>query len=148
MHLKEYVGAESLHQSNCFVAEMADEIDTKEIIRHDDACHLRRYADGRSQDSALACRIAYPSMRYITDGLHGQNHVDPWCLENCSPKAERNILAVAGDNSQVCEQLFAKIGRHKHVVRHMEKVTSRCFLTELADVKNEKCLATINRRDA
>ena len=127
MHLKEYVGAESLPQRYCLIAEMADEIDTLEIIRHDDACHLRRYADGRSQDSALARRI---------------------CLENCSPKAECNILAVAGDNSQVCEQLFAKIGRHKHVARHMVKLTSRCFLTELADVKNEESLATNSRRDA
>ena len=127
---------------------MADEIDTLEIVWHDDACHLRRYADGRSQDSALARRIAYPSMRCVTDGLHDQNHVDQWCLENCSPQLECNILAVAGDNSQVCEQLFAKIGGHKHIVRHMENLTSRCFLTELADVKNEECLATNNRRDA
>ena len=55
---------------------------------------------------------------------------------------------MAGDNSQVCEQLFAKTGRHKQVVRHIEQLTSRFFLMELANVKNEEWLATNNRRDA
>ena len=87
------------------------------------------------------CATLQTACRLRTTSTHG-------ALKIVLQKAECNILAVAGDNSQVCEQLFAKIGRHKHVVRHMEKLTSRCLLTELGDVKNEECLATNNRRDA
>ena len=123
-----------------------DKVPTLRIVRHDDACHLRKYADSRAKDSVAAGRIAHPQILYITDGLPDKNHVDPWCLANCSPKVESNAIAVAGDNSQICEQLFAKIGRHKHVIRHMGKFTSAFFLNELEDVHNLDWLAKHDRR--
>ena len=140
LHLKEYVVAESLSQRYFFLAELVARAPTLDQIRHDDACHLRKFADARATDSDLARRLAYPRIQYITDGLHDRNHVDPWCLANCSPKVPSNAAAVAGDNSQVCEQLFAKIGRHKHSVRHMGKLTSAFFLNEMAATRNDDWL--------
>ena len=101
---------------------------TLDNIRHDDARHLWKFADAHTTDSDLASRLASPRIQYITDGLHDRNHVDPWCLANCSPKVHSNAAAVAGDNSQVCEELFSKIGRHKHSVGHMGKLNSALFL--------------------
>ena len=147
MHLKEYVGAESLPQRYFFLAEVVDKVPSVTVVRHDDACHLRKYTAKRAGDGALALRLAFPSMRYITDGLHDRNHVDPWCLANCSPKTEVNKAIVEGDNSQVCEQLFSALGRHKYVVRRMGQFTSAFFLNEMADVRNEKWLSERGPQD-
>ena len=137
LHLKEYVGAESLPQRYFFLADVVEKYASVAVVRHDDACHLRRYADGRAGDSAAALRLAFPNIQYITDGLHSRNHIDPWCLANCSPKAECNRDLVAGENSQACEQLFSLIGKHKHSVRSMGRLTSHFFLIEMADVLNK-----------
>ena len=102
----------------------------------------RKYASNRAKDSDAAHRLAYPQVVYITDGLHDRNHVDPWCLANCSCKVESNATLIRGDNSQVCEQLFAKIGRHKHVVRHMGRLTNAFLLNEFPDVLNQDWLTT------
>jgi hypothetical protein len=141
IHLKEYVGAESLPQRYFFLAEVIEKVDTSTIVRHDDACHLRKYAAAREQDSDLAKSLVFPRRRYITDGLHDKGHVDRWCLANCSPKAACNEGFVENVNSMVCEQKFSKLGRHKHAVRWMGRLTSAVFLTEMAEVRNSHMLA-------
>ena len=148
VHLKEYVGAESLPQRYFFLAEVVEKAPAVDVVRHDDACHLRRYASKREGDSAFARRLSFPNIKYITDGLHDKNHVDPWCLANCSPKAEPNKALVQGVNSQICEQLFSSLGRHKYSVRRMGQFTSAFLLTELAEVRNDAWLAKQERARA
>ncbi|CAK0792238.1 unnamed protein product [Prorocentrum cordatum] len=141
VHLKEYVGAESLPQRYFFLAEVVEKAPAVDFVRHDDACDLRRCASKREGDGAFARRLAYPNIKYITDGLRDRNHVDPWRLANCSPKADCNKELVKNINSQICEQLFSSLGRHKYSVRRMGQFTSAFLLTELAEVKNEAWLA-------
>ena len=141
LHLKEYVGAESLPHRYFFLAELLKENKDIVIAVHDDACHLRRYADARTSDSIAARWLAFPAVQYITDRLHARGHADPWCLANCSPQAECNRDAVAGVNTQVCEQLFSDLGRHKLVSRIMDELTGAFLLHELAEVRNEEWLS-------
>ena len=148
LHLKEYVGSESLPQRYFFLAELVEKAPAIHVVRHDDACHLRRYTSKRKDDGPLAGRMAYPNLQYITDGLHDRNHVDPWCLANCSPKAECNKEYIEGHNSQACEQLFGRIGRHKFVVRAMNRLTGAFFLHEMAAVVNAEWLSKKQRERA
>ncbi|CAK0879149.1 unnamed protein product [Prorocentrum cordatum] len=141
VHLKEYVGAESLPQRYFFLAEVVEKAPAVDFVRHDDACDLRRCASKREGDGAFARRLAHPNIKYITDGLRDRNHVDPWRLANCSPKADCNKELVKNINSQICEQLFSSLGRHEYSARRMGQFTSAFLLTELAEVKNEAWLA-------
>ena len=127
LHLKEYVGAESLPQRYFFVAELIDKVQTLDLIIHDDACHLRKYADARQGDSQAAKRLAFPNVRYVTDRLHAKGHVDQWCLQNCSPTAECNAAVMEHVNSQSCEQLFSQVKLHKSSVRVMGRLTALFF---------------------
>jgi hypothetical protein len=90
VHLKEYVGAESLPQRYFFLSEILQKAPSVKLVIHDDACHLRKYADGRKGDSEAAKLLAFPSVQYVTDRLHARGHVDSWCLANCAPDAEVN----------------------------------------------------------
>jgi len=123
LHLKEYVGCESLPQRYFFLAELVHAAPSIDLVIHDDACHLRKHCASRAKDGAMAAALAYPMIQYVTDRLHARGHIDPWCLATCSPTAACNVELVAGVNTSVCEQLFSKLGRHKFVMRVMDRLT-------------------------
>ena len=136
LHLKEYVGAESLSQRYFFLAELVAQSPTMEVVIHDDACHLRKFVERRKNDSEAAARLAHPRIRYIVDRMHSKGHVDPWCLENCVAKAPGNEQYIADVNTSVCEQTFSRLGRHKFTIRWMDRLTSAMLLHEMAEVRN------------
>ena len=93
------------------------------VILHDDACHLRRFADNRASASKLAADLAFPAMTYILDRFHAPAHVDPWCVQNVHPGLDCNRACVDGRNTSRCEQCFSWLRRYKHMFRTMGRWT-------------------------
>ena len=96
--------------------EAAPEID---IVIHDDACHLRKYAASRACKSPLARRLAYPQVKCVIDRFHSKGHVDHWCKQHCMHTSPENEKALQGVNTSVWEQQFSKLGRYKFMVSKM-----------------------------
>ena len=65
-----------------FLARLKDLFPDMCVCVHDDACHLRRFADKRASLSLLAHELSYPQMKYILDRFHAPGHVDQWCKEH------------------------------------------------------------------
>ena len=102
-HAKEFIGVESISQRYFYIAELLPHIPELAVIVHDDACHLRKFAEKHSGHSALAARLAYPSIKYIIDKMHAKGHTDAWCLAHCHPDVPENALAVLGVRTPACE---------------------------------------------
>ena len=140
VHLKEYIGAESLSQRYFFLAEIKAQADAVTLVIHDDACHLRKFCDKHAGSSEVARRLAFPNVKYVVDRLHSRGHVDPWCIENCIASAPCNEPLLAGVNTSVCEQMFSSLGRHKFMVRVLDRLAGALVLNALAYVRNERWL--------
>jgi hypothetical protein len=98
----EFMGAESCSQRYLFVARLKELFPDLNVLMHDDACHLRRFADGRAHRSPFAKLLAYPQMHYILDRFHARSHVDQWCKDNVHPKIPLNDELVKNRNSSRC----------------------------------------------
>ncbi|CAK0894399.1 unnamed protein product [Prorocentrum cordatum] len=134
VHLDEFMGAESITQRYMFVARCCDMLPGLEVLVHDDACHLCRFALLRDGQSDMATNIA--KLRYITDPFHSKGHVWNWCLENCAPTLPGNAARLAGVNANACEHRFRDLGRYRENVNAMGKEFARFFLTEMMDFRN------------
>eukprot|EP00973_Karenia_brevis_P031302 4320537-Karenia_brevis.AAC.1 len=88
--------ARSVSQRYLFLAEIATKVPELYVIIHDDACHVRRFADKYQGRSELGRRLAFPRMQYVIDKLHAKGHVDQWCKENCHPRVPHNAELIAG----------------------------------------------------
>ena len=55
------------------------------VIRYDDACHLKRFAQNpiRCSKTDIASRIC--EMEILCARFHFKNHVDGWCRTYCNP---------------------------------------------------------------
>jgi hypothetical protein len=137
IHAKEFTGAESVSLRYFFVAEMAEKIEELSVIVHDDSCHLRKFAGKHARSSTLAQRLAFPHMNYITDELHSKGHVDPWCLQNCSPKLPANQELLNGFKTSASETVNSVLGRHKFTIRNMKPLTRSFFMHEVVDSRNK-----------
>ena len=136
VHAKPFVGAESVSQRYFFLAELAAKLPQLYVVIHDDACHVRRFADKHAHRSDLGRRLAFPAVHYITDSFHASGHIDPWCLANCHPSAPGNAELVAGVKTSMCETVNSVVGRHKFMLRHMRGRTSAFFMHEVIDIRN------------
>ena len=101
LDMVELFGAESLAQRYCCLARLRGTHPNLKLVIHDDACHLRKYADNRKDDSDVSRVLAHPEIRYVVDRFHARGHVDEWCIANCSPKAPGLGELVAG-KTQAC----------------------------------------------
>ena len=138
LHLKEYIGAESISQRYFFLAELVADVPSINVVIHDDACHLRKFCGSYAQTSDFAKKLAFPQLKFVVDRLHSRGHVDPWCLQNCVASAPCNQDLIRGINTSICEQSFSRLGRHKFVVRSMDRLTSAMFLYEMAEICNQR----------
>ena len=136
MHVKEFYGSESLSQRYFFIAELKQKFPGLNVIVHDDACHLRKFATARSGDSELAFNLAFPQVAYVTDGFHSTGHIDEWCKANCDPKLPHNAELVKDVNTSICEQTFRETNRFKYMVQHMHRFTATVFVNEIMDLRN------------
>ncbi|CAK0809388.1 unnamed protein product, partial [Prorocentrum cordatum] len=134
VHLGEFMGAESITQRYMFVARCCDILPGLEVLVHDDACHLCRFALLRDGQSDMATNIY--KLRYITDPFHSKGHVWKWCLENCAPTLPGNAARLAGVNANACEHRFRDLGHYRENVNAMGKEFARFFLTEMMDFRN------------
>lgn len=134
----EFMGAESCAQRYFFVARLKDLYPELKVIFHDDACHLRRFADSRAHLSPFGRDLSYPLLRYILDRWHARNHVDPWCKENVHPKNEENQPFVEGQNTSRCEILFSWLRKYKHMFRTMGRWSANFFIQEVLEMHNEE----------
>ena len=133
----EFYGAESLSQRYLFVSRLREAFPELRVIIHDDACHLRRFADKRKDINDFARSLAHPAIRYIIDKFHARGHVDPWCLEHCHPKAQEVQGLLDGVKTSICEVTFAKFSRWKHMFRKMGRWTGLFFMSEMVDLNND-----------
>ena len=140
--LMEFYGSESLTQRYLFVARLRRLLPLMEVVVHDDACHLRRYAERRASWGDFASSLAHPRIHYLIDRFHARGHIDPWCLKHCHPESAEASSLLQGLNTSVCEWTFQWLGRYKHMYRKMSRWTGAFFVTELIDARNEHHFAS------
>ena len=134
----EFMGAESCSQRYLFMARLKDLYPAVRVCLHDDACHLRRFADSRASTSDFAKALAYPAIKYILDRFHARAHVDAWCLQHVHPEIDENAQLVEGRNSSACEQCFSWLRKYKHMFRTMGRWTGNFFVQEVCEMHNEE----------
>ena len=142
VHLDEFMGAESITQRYMFVARCCEILPGLEVLVHDDACHLCRFALLRDGQSDMATKIS--KLRYITDPFHSKGHVWKWCLENCAPTLPGNAARLAGVNANACEHRFRDLGHYRENVNAMGKEFARFFLTEMMEFRNVDWLRRVS----
>lgn len=142
MDVCEFFDAESVSQRYMFLSRVKAHFPSISVVVHDDACHLRRFAERRQGVSAAAARLAPPSLAYFVDRFHSTGHVDPWCRANCSPACPAGQAALAGVDTSRCEQMFRIFNRFKHSFRSMKCAAARYYLHEMSHFRNEHHLAT------
>ena len=145
LHLEEFFGSESLPQRYMFLAKLKQAFPDLQVIVHDDACHLRRFADNRSSESSMAASLAHPAIVYVVDRFHARGHVDEWCRQNCCPGVPETDAAIEGVNTSICEITFAWIARYKHIFRKMNRWTGNFFISEMCYGHNARLLGDINQ---
>ena len=130
-----------MSQRYFFLAEIKAAEPNVDLVIHDDACHLRKFCDANGSASSIAAALRFPQVRYVVDQLHSKGHTDSWCVGNCLSTSAANVDLVKNVNTQICEQTFSMLGRHKFVIRACDRLTAAVLLHELADVRNESWLA-------
>lgn len=142
--IREIFGCESLSQRYLFVADVVHLYPETKLIVHDDACHLHKFAERRSDLSLHAAAIAPPQMLYAGDPFHMVGHIDAWCLARCNPSAPHIAPTMAGIRSSVCEFTFTWLSAYKHQSKHMSQWGFKFFLQEMIRSHNnsifEGCL--------
>lgn len=138
----EFTGTESCAQRYLFLARLRELYPDLDVVCHDDACHLRRFAQRFAGNGGLAEKLSYPRMRYVLDRFHASAHTDPWCKENVHPGTPENVALLGDRNTSACEILFHWLARYKHSFRHMGRWTANMFVQELLDLHNEDVFPT------
>ena len=142
----EFYGAESLPQRYFFTARLRHLLgEALRVIVHDDACHLRRFAEKRRNVNAFAASLAFPRITYVVDRFHARGHVDKWCLENCHPDAPAVQGMMDGIKSSICESTNNWFGRYKHMARKMDRWACNFFLVEVIDLHNADMVARLGK---
>ena len=137
LHMKPYVGAESLSQRFFFLGELVEAVGEINVLIHDDSCHLRRFSERNGDRTELTNRLRHPRIRYILDRMHATGHSDPWCIRECHPDAPQNAQLVQDLNTSAAEVLNSLMSRHRHAVRCIRSRYVRdFFLQEVADSRN------------
>ena len=140
LNVFEFMGADSPAQRYISVTRLKQLFPQVPVVLHDDACHLRRFADHRQDMSSCFVSCAFPSMVYILDRFHVSGHIDLWCyflcMRNVHPDLDFNRAFVQGRNTFVCELTFSCLARYKHMFRKMRQWIANFFLQELVDMRN------------
>ena len=138
VHLAEFVGTESLGRRYFFLADLLGAAPEIDIVIHDDACHLRKYAASRASKSSSARRLGYPRVKYVIDRSHSKGHVDHWCKQHCMHTLPENEKSLQGVNTSVCKQQFSKLGRYKFMVLLMGAAIGAFLLHEVVALRNKE----------
>lgn len=89
---------------------------------HDDACHVRVFArTHRRDDNEVIKRLRIDDSHYIVDPPHSRGHVDPMRKAECSPDVEKNVVALGGFPTPICESVIAELSPLARTVHHMQR---------------------------
>ena len=124
--LTEIITTENSSQRYAFLAHMAV---------HDDACHVRMFAEAWADGNELTARLAH-DMRYIIDKPHSRAHVDAWCRGNCFPDLPENVEALGNFPTPFNEAVNAHLSPLAHTVHHMQRWVCNFIVAESVDVHN------------
>ena len=133
----ELIGAESLSQRYCFLANLAERWPDLKVVVHDDACHLRLMAESLAADSALAGRLA-KDVAYVVDDFHASAHVGAWCKEHCLPSLSTNKALLGDFPAEICETVNSCLSPLSHTIHHMGRWVCQLVVSEIVDVHNMK----------
>ena len=143
----ELIGAESLSQRYCFLADLVARWPQLKIVVHDDACHLRIMAEGRQGDSDLGRRLA-EDIAYIVDDFHSTGHVGEWCKEHCMPSLEMNKALLGDFPTGICETVNSCLSPLAHTIHHMGRWVCQLAVLEMVDVHNIKTVQAVRLQKA
>lgn len=143
----ELIGAESMSQRYRFLAALARRLPSLKVIVHDDACHLRLFAEACNLGTDLAKRLA-TRMAYIVDEYHSSGHVGQWCSQHCMPQLAENQALLNGFPTNICEIMNSELSPLGHTVHHMGRWTCQLLVHEAVDVLNMKTVQMLRSRRA
>ena len=115
--------------------EVMNEKNTIKYVCYDNGCHLQQHVNNKLYNYNNQTR----NIKYFIDRFHIKNHQKE-CLEYSCDKD--NVVKLI--NSSVCEQLFDKIGKFKHITKHMPKNHFNFFYLMLFESRNKK--VNINKK--
>jgi hypothetical protein len=102
---------------------------------YDDGCHLDDYIKSHNFKDLLNVKI-------FIDRFHIHNHKRDKCKIDFNLDLFENLSEI---NSQICEQQFSLISKHKHMVKHMSKNHFIFFFLSIFDTKNQKLSNLTNK---
>jgi hypothetical protein len=112
-------------------------ISKKKFVIYDDACHLdetvRKYARYRP----------FRNIKFFIDKFHLRNHKREICKTKFNQKLNENISHL---NSEICEQNFSLMFKHKYMLKHMNKYHYNFFLLCVYNSLNEKISLKIKKK--
>ena len=112
-----FIAAETSSQKYAFLADMANSLLELRTVVHDDACHVRMFAEARANGNGLTARLAR-DMRHIIDTPHNRRHVDAWCRENCFPDLPENMEVLENFPTPTYEAVNAQLSPLAHNSSH------------------------------
>lgn len=115
--IDEIFGSESLSQVVNIMYEYFKNVGGTMVcnnnLAYDDACHLKRYINRRSDNVELEELF---NLNMVVDKLHFKNHTDKWCKKNVNPYKNASFDEL---NTMVCEQAFSWLAKYKHSLSNM-----------------------------
>lgn len=104
-------------------------------IIYDKSCQLNEYRMKHYSDDKTT-----ENLIFLIDSFHLGNHTRKICHENHNIKKHIELECI---NSQICEQSFRLISRHKHCCKHFSKNHFIFFFIWLFDKLNEFTISKI-----
>lgn len=108
-----------------------------EYCLYDNGCHL-----SESIQANLAHNNILKDLKCYIDKFHLKNHVRTCCKTIYNPY---NQTEIADIDTQICEQKFGTINKHKHAVKHMTKYHFIFFWLCIFENLNTKIVGTISK---
>ena len=104
------------------------------FIVYDDACHLKRYIDGRTLITWSDRLNSFQARSFAVDKMHIKGHTEKWCHDNCHPKLFPQLKDA---NTMVCEQVNAWLKNYKFIVKYMNAERFNFYLYSLFNEYNK-----------
>ena len=104
-------------------------VSKKKFIIYDDACHLEESVQKYKNYQPLK------KMKFYIDKFHLRGHRRKICKTKFNQKLNKEISHL---NSEICEQNFSLMFKHKYMLKHMSKFHFNFFLICIYDNLNRK----------
>ena len=136
----ELIGAESLSQRLCFLAQLKARLPSLQTVVHDDACHLGLVAEANAEGPPVAMLLS--TLAKIVN----EYHFGHWCSEHCMPQLEANKALLQGVPTNICEIVNSEQSPIGHTIHHMGRWFCQLAVQEMVDVLNLKTLQKLKAK--